>query len=468
MRTACISLLLVIIQCVIAQTKDFDSALRNRQYEYIVKNTSNFSTQDSSNLKLITQVAQAYEGLNDYRKAYQWYEQALKIDPNLLDIKGSFARVASLLGKKAEAKNLYLDIIEADSNNYFANYQLASILREEDNHIEALEILEKIAFSYPSNISIQIALADCYLKINDKARAIYSLAEAHRLNPENDQIAENLSNLIFILEGDPKRVIAICDTTLGYNPESIKMWSTKGKAYFVMKEYDNASKIFRDQINKGDLSYTNYKYLGASLLAKDNITEAADILNIAYKLNDGDVENSLLFAKALTAQNLTDSSAYILAQCEQLIEPPKNIVYEVLKARGDIKIAEKKYLDGLKLYDQSCKLAPNSMVSWNKMLQIYNKVPDTYTLGIIKGFIEAGKNQRIKLEPYIHLSYHLKKLKEKAFFENKDKIDYHEPNGNKGYLNMTELDRLIDSFSPTKMVKPTGPIVKLSSKNDSL
>ncbi|MGL4805782.1 MAG: hypothetical protein ACRC26_05490, partial [Bacteroidales bacterium] len=120
------------------------------------------------------------------------------------------------------------------------------------------------------------------------------------------------------------------------------------------------------------------------------------------------------------------------------------------------------------LYDQSCKLAPNSMVSWNKMLQIYNKVPDTYTLGIIKGFIEAGKNQRIKLEPYIHLSYHLKKLKEKAFFENKDKIDYHEPNGNKGYLNMTELDRLIDSFSPTKMVKPTGPIVKLSSKNDSL
>lgn len=468
MRTACISLLLVIIQCVIAQTKDFDSALRNRQYEYIVKNASDFSSQDSSNLKLITQVAQAYEGLNDYRKAYQWYHQALKIDPNLLDIKGSFARVASLLGKKAEAKDLYLDIIEADSNNYFANYQLASILREEDNHIDALEILEKIAFKYPSNISIQIALADCYLKINDKARAIYSLSEAHRLNPENDQIAENLSNLIFILEGDPKRVIAICDTTLAYNPESVKMWSTKGKAYFMMKEYDSASQIFRNQINKGDLSYTNYKYLGASLLAKDSITQAADILNIAYKLNDGDVENSLLFAKALTAQNLTDSSAYILTQCEQLIEPPKNIVYEILKARGDIKIAEKKYLDGLKLYYQSSKLAPNSMVSWNKMLQIYNKVPDSYTLGIIKGFVEAGKNQHIRLEPYIHLSYHLKKLKEKAFFENRDKIDYHEPNGNKNYLNMTELDRLIDSFAPTKMNKPNGPAINLSSKTDSL
>ncbi len=455
MRTTCVILLLLTIQVIVAQTKDFDSALRNRQYEVIVKNAINFSSQDSSNLKLITQIAQAYEGLNDYRKAYQWYEQALKIDPNLLDIKGSFARVSSLLGKKAQAKDLYIDIIDADPGNYFANYQLASILREEENHIDALSILEKIAFNYPSNISIQIALADCYLKINDKARAIYSLSEAHRLNPENDQISENLSNLIFILEGDPKRVITICDTTLAYNPESIKMWATKGKAYFMMKDYGKASKIFRNQIDKGDLSYTNYKYLGASLLAKDSIIEAADILNIAYKLNDGDVENSLLFSKALTAQSLTDSSAYILAQCEQLIEPPKNIVYEILKARGDIKIAEKKYLDGLKLYDQSRKLAPNSMVSWNKMLQVYNKVPDTYTLGIIKGFIEAGKNQHIKLEPYIHLSYHLKKLKEKAFFENKQEIEYNEPNGSKGKLNLIELDRLIDSFYPSNKINPS-------------
>lgn len=455
MRTTCVILLLLTIQAIVAQTKDFDSALRNKQYEVIVKNAINFSSQDSSNLKLITQIAQAYEGLNDYRKAYQWYEQALKIDPNLLDIKGSFARVSSLLGKKAQAKDLYIDIIDADPGNYFANYQLASILREEENHIDALSILEKIAFNYPSNISIQIALADCYLKINDKARAIYSLSEAHRLNPENDQISENLSNLIFILEGDPKRVITICDTTLAYNPESIKMWATKGKAYFMMKDYGEASKIFRNQIDKGDLSYTNYKYLGASLLAKDSIIEAADILNIAYKLNDGDVENSLLFSKALTAQSLTDSSAYILAQCEQLIEPPKNIVYEILKARGDIKIAEKKYLDGLKLYDQSRKLAPNSMVSWNKMLQVYNKVPDTYTLGIIKDFIEAGKNQQIKLEPYIHLSYHLKKLKEKAFFENKQEIEYNEPNGSKGKLNLIELDRLIDSFYPSNKINPS-------------
>lgn len=455
MRTTCVILLLLTIQAIVAQTKDFDSALRNRQYEVIVKNAINFSSQDSSNLKLITQIAQAYEGLNDYRKAYQWYEQALKIDPNLLDIKGSFARVSSLLGKKAQAKDLYIDIIDADPGNYFANYQLASILREEENHIDALSILEKIAFNYPSNISIQIALADCYLKINDKARAIYSLSEAHRLNPENDQISENLSNLIFILEGDPKRVITICDTTLAYNPESIKMWATKGKAYFMMKDYGEASRIFRNQIDKGDLSYTNYKYLGASLLAKDSIIEAADILNIAYKLNDGDVENSLLFSKALTAQSLTDSSAYILAQCEQLIEPPKNIVYEILKARGDIKIAEKKYLDGLKLYDQSRKLSPNSMVSWNKMLQVYNKVPDTYTLGIIKGFIEAGKNQQIKLEPYIHLSYHLKKLKEKAFFENKQEIEYNEPNGSKGKLNLIELDRLIDSFYPSNKINPS-------------
>lgn len=431
-----------------AQTDSIPSWLNNKQFEKIVALIPSLSAADSADINTTTAVAQAWEGMMDYRNAYKWYKLN-NPDTKRIEYYLSLGKAASFLGRNNEASDYFTQALKLDSANYYARYQLAQIARSNENMQDAIDRFERLSYAYPENISLHTTLADCYLKINDGARAAYSLLAAHKLNRENPDIAANLSNLILSIGAKPKDAIIVCDTTLHYAPENRKLLLAKAMAFYTNKDYEEADTIFRKLLMMNDSSFVNLKYAGASRLGIQHYQSADSVLTAAFDLNPEDVENTLLYARALSGAQKTDEALEILDYTDTLLMPRKAIVYEVLKTRGDCARQLKKYEDALNYYYQAYQVLPDRKAILMNMGAFCRQLPRDKSLYIIKEIIETAKAQKQSLKPIGAMYWmQLKEYQKELFFENAKTVNIKSPQGKITQIPFDEIEAMIEVFKP--------------------
>jgi tetratricopeptide (TPR) repeat protein len=115
---------------------------------------------DSRNKMILTRTGDAYRTLKDYENAKSFYERALNIEFDTYAVMG-LALLSKEQGKYDEAVISFNRLIQQDSKNY----------------------------------RLYIELADCYIKLKDKRKAIESLESFGRLGIKNQKVAEMLESL---------------------------------------------------------------------------------------------------------------------------------------------------------------------------------------------------------------------------------------------------------------------------------
>ncbi len=151
------------------QKKNFEEATEYLEIgkDYVVGNPA-LLTQFYANL------GDAYNGLKDYEKSDNAYEEALKIDPKNIYVLNNYSYYLSLRGEKldrAEELSARCNELEPDQFNYQDTY--AWILYKQGKYVQAREWLEKaVANGGDKNSVILEHLGDVYAKLNNISKAV--------------------------------------------------------------------------------------------------------------------------------------------------------------------------------------------------------------------------------------------------------------------------------------------------------
>ena len=121
------------------------------------------------------------------------------------------------LGKASVAKDCFLKVLETDSTDFYANYQLARLYSQVGDYENAVLQFNVLRDQDTTKINpvIYRNIADCYMKMNAIPAATICYYQAYNVNRENAGLASALVNCLYRL-GGPNVLdgLAVCDTAL--------------------------------------------------------------------------------------------------------------------------------------------------------------------------------------------------------------------------------------------------------------
>ena len=131
---------------------------------------------------------------NDNAGAEADLKEALQIDPVNDNVSLQYAGLLWKVGRKAEAKQVYLTLLKRDEKNRYALEGLAYIFRDDGDYRTAEMYLTRMAAAYPGDHVPYLALGDMFttMRLFEKAEVNYE--KAYKLAPGNAQIIASGAN----------------------------------------------------------------------------------------------------------------------------------------------------------------------------------------------------------------------------------------------------------------------------------
>jgi len=337
-----------------SQRENLQELLNRKQYNQVVSFTEQLQASDSSDFQTMYQIGQAYEGLLRYRDAYRFYQHCLTFDSIQTDLLYANGRMAANLGRIQEAESFFLKIWEADTTDFYANYQLARFYVQIGNDKKAIDYYEHLLEFDPNNAVFLRAVGDCYYRLNERFSAMEAYWFAFQSNKENAGLASTLVSALLPITMEDKfeRVHAVCDTALFYNPGNTKILQHKGFAYYSDRKYTEADSIFSYLLAQGDSSFYNVKFGGSSKYYAGKHMDAIDLLEIAYMEDDTDIEVCMLLGSALGRTYDRQRAFQLLDRVEELMNPNPALVNLLKQFRADTHFRSNQYREAAALYYQ--------------------------------------------------------------------------------------------------------------------
>ena len=145
---------------------------------------------------------------NDKRQALWCYDQALKIDPEHVDILHNKAKLLADMGAYAEAEKFYIRALQSRPNYTKSLMGLATAYINTGKYEEALRAVE--------------------------------LSERHKLTSEQKTDLMAVKAIVLSNMGKSKQAIKVCKKALGINPKDDSIWETMGIAYYNINKFKDA------------------------------------------------------------------------------------------------------------------------------------------------------------------------------------------------------------------------------------
>ncbi len=229
--------------------------------------------------------------------------------PLVDNLKLQLASLYNEKGKLEDAIKIYNEIIKSNSvESDFAKYKLAEIYFKMNDIEKAKSLLVDIINKNPNNFDAKLLLGDIYEQENqyDEAINIYSTIK------DNDDIKFKIAKLL-ILKGDYQSAIDTLKYLLDKYPDKANDISFYiGKAYFLMKKFDEAIDYLLNGQKSSNYQYAAESYYLLGLIYKNkDLNKALNFfLNTIYLYPD---------AKEITAKARLEA-ADILIKFEKLKE----------------------------------------------------------------------------------------------------------------------------------------------------
>lgn len=438
-----------------AQSLSLQELVSRKQFTKVIAMADSLTAADSADYVTMSAIGQAYEGILENKKAYQYYQRCLQIDTTNFEMLNSLARVAMNLGKASVAKDYFLKVLANDSTDFYANYQLARLYSQIGDYENAVLQFNVLRDQDTTTVNpvIYRNIADCYLKMNAIPAATICYFKAYDANRENAGLASALVNCLYrmggpnVLEG-----LAICDTALYYNPGNHALLRSKAMGYYMNKQYANADTIYEGLLAEDDTTFLTLKYGGASRYLNGRALDAVDILERAYSKDTTDVETNLLLGAALGKTYDRKRAFQLFDKAEVLMLPSEALVNMLLVSRGETLWKDGRSREAEQLFYKAWLANKDRL---DLLFRIEQKFPDwgpSYDteeerdrgffikVTFLKEYFLAEKGLKgfHRYRPLLQYMY------EDAFFRKKEELTMLAPDGKKSTLSVEELKSIID------------------------
>lgn len=216
-----------------------DIMTAQKHFKYIVD-------KDPKNTKALVALATTYSQQGDYEKAFQYTNEALKVDKHYRDAYVLKGTIYLSLNKRDLAKSSYQTAIEQDPDFFEAYLRLGVIYQQEQNPI-CIQYYTTAVELRPNNIDAQYSLAYAYQELGDveKAKELY-----RSMLKKEPEFVTSLFQLGWIKqnrENDLDSAIYFYTITLEKEPRFVEAWHNtavclekKGQKYDAIKYYKKA------------------------------------------------------------------------------------------------------------------------------------------------------------------------------------------------------------------------------------
>lgn len=139
-------------------------------------------------------MADCYRGMNDQKHSLEYWEKILENDPNNKVILTRAGDAYRSLGDYDKAESYYKSALNIEFDEY-AILGLALINKLRGNYAEAIESLKGLLKNDVKNHRLYAEIAECWLKLGERGRAIEILNDFQQLGVRNSYIQEMLVEL---------------------------------------------------------------------------------------------------------------------------------------------------------------------------------------------------------------------------------------------------------------------------------
>jgi len=251
---------------------------------------------------------------NDINSAREYFERALRADPEHIGSAMNLARIDEQRGEFALAEKHYLSVLDIKPDNVVVMNSLARISVQQGDEEAQIEWLEKARQADSKELYARIALLDIYLAKEDVAESEKLISELERAHAENPAL-----------------------------------WLAKGRLLMAQKRRTQAEAAFSEYIQTSPDSDVGYYFQAKNQLALGNNKAAIASSRKAYSLKQDALRNVILLAEVELSAGNYDR---VMKLAEEIIkEAPDSAIGYVFK--GDSQQAAGNYKQALDSFNKA-------------------------------------------------------------------------------------------------------------------
>lgn len=208
-------------------------------------------------------------------------------------------------GIYASPKSFFNAALQADSKNAVANYQLGTLMIQEENYEGALNYFKNAVAIAPGESEYWNTLAAMYYNTNNSDKALYCFLESLKRNPNNWQTLRNLGTL-YNSKNNFEKAIAYYTKALALTPDRGLILNDRANVKFLSNDFTGAINDCEAALAIKQDASDAFLTKAKSLIKLGKSDDAFRVLVRAEQLDSQNPE--ILFYKGVASVNLHHES----------------------------------------------------------------------------------------------------------------------------------------------------------------
>ncbi len=349
------------------------------------------------------------EAMNDFPRAREAYEAALKLDPEDVETLNCLGVNLTRLGKYAESLKCFEAIEKLDPSYEPAYCNRIVTYCEIDRHEDA-ELMFYLARLFKDECPL------CYYNIgtslharDETDRAIYCWQQALRLDPDQPQAHARLAEAYWT-RGNLSKACEHYQAEMELDGEDANMLLDYGELLLEMNEDAQAEALFRKALEVSPQNVSAHFGLGEVALKRDKLTEALDRFRLVIKLDASLTGAHAKMARVLVKQGKVNEAAkHVVIELRQSGADP-----QILQELGELLIEAQLSRHASKVLSRLVELRPKDAYAHHNLAVSYFMM-GRYDEGIRHCLNALKYKPNYPLATYnLALAYHQKGDREQA------------------------------------------------------
>lgn len=355
-----------------------------------------------------------FGNLQKYQEAVKAFSEALKFQPDNVEILSEIAEDLSILGNQQDAISYYKKAINIEPQNLTLKAKLGRVYISKKEMKKAYELFSEIYAIDSTNVYWNKQLAFCSFQVSKRLQAVHLYEKVLEANPRDYGTYSNLIHS-YSREKEPDKILTTIDNGLLQFPGDAELLLEKANFYFRTRNYEPAMFEFEKYFTaKGDSVYEIVlNYAISTYFSKDE-KKAMNILDKLFLVNPNDL--FVMYYKSLCYKKMSDfPNAEKYMQWAIDMSTP-SYVPEMYHHLGQICGQQRKFKESIAALQKSNELDPANVEALFEIATTYEEFDSNKTMALNYYrlyLMEAGENGR-------NVNYALDRItriKEELFFE---------------------------------------------------
>lgn len=203
-----------------------------------------FLIRKPESLKALTRLGKYYSYLKDYKKAKEYIDKALTIDPQYADAHFIKGVILTETNQPKQAINAFLDVVQYNPDDIEA-YMMLGLLYQEMNDSMALQYYRTVTRMNPKDPQAYYNIAFFYQENKNYSKAFENYNFILRnINNKYANAFFNQGYIYLIYLNDYAKALAYFDSVIQLEPNRVEAIYNKGFCYEKMHDYTSARSMY--------------------------------------------------------------------------------------------------------------------------------------------------------------------------------------------------------------------------------